>query len=569
MSDVSSLMVVSQAADADDEAIVTALRDGAAGDARARACTALVRRHGRGLFALALSLLRDPAEAEDMTQEAFLRAFSNLDLLADPAKFGIWVRRITFGVCVDWLRAFRPQLFRSTDAVIAESTQADDASFDLPDDSPSALDRLEQAELAERVLRAIDSLPELYRVPFTLFHVDGLSHASVAASLGAPEATVRSLVSRARRKLADLLATDEETPPRRDATLDVLDETQRAPRLLHVLNGDSVRMTLERSDVPGSLTVWADVLHEGPVPPASGTSSWRDVRAKFLASARMASYQEALAHYERWDEQMGRFSEFDEVVLWFEHDLFDQLLLVRHLDWLSRQALGRTSISLICIGEFPGVPNFSGLGQLTAPQLASLVGTRQRVRPAQLRLGRETWAAFTAADPALLSELHVRLTRSGRARRVSDDDASLLFLAGALARLLAEYPAVDNGLPLTERRILECLRDGPLEFGPLFVAEQRLEEGVFMGDTTFRSRIEVLAAGPVPLVTATLTPIVRDEPPKGTIVLTDAGRDVLAGRADWIRLCGFDRWIGGVHLTAPAGGDVPWRWDPETGHLRR
>jgi hypothetical protein len=324
-------------------------------------------------------------------------------------------------------------------------------------------------------------------------------------------------------------------------------------------------MTLERSDVPGSFAVWADVLHDGPVPSTSGTSAWRDVRAKFIASARIASYEEALGYYEQWDEQMGRFGEFDEVVLWFEHDLFDQLLFVRHLDWLSRQALGRTSISLICIGEFPGVPDFTGLGQLTAPQLASLVGTRQRVRPAQLRLGRETWAAFTAADPAPLSELHARLARPGRAKRLSDENASLFFLAGALERLLAEYPAVDNGLPLTERRILECLWEGPKEFGELFVAEQRLEEAVFMGDATFRSRIEVLAAGPVPLVNANLTPVVRDEPPKGTIALTDAGRDVLAGRADWIRLCGFDRWIGGVHLTSEVGGDVRWRWGSDSG----
>ena len=73
--------------------------------------------------------------------------------------------------------------------------------------------------------------------------------------------------------------------------------------------------------------------------------------------------------------RLEAFADYDEVVLWFEHDLFDQLLLIRHLDWFSRRDLGRTKLSLICIGEFPGFEPFHGLGQLDADQLTSLLGT--------------------------------------------------------------------------------------------------------------------------------------------------------------------------------------------------
>jgi len=62
------------------------------------------------------------AEAEDLTQESFIRAFRNLDLLADPGKFAAWVRRIAFGVSIDWLRAFRPELYRSSDDDAIDST---------------------------------------------------------------------------------------------------------------------------------------------------------------------------------------------------------------------------------------------------------------------------------------------------------------------------------------------------------------------------------------------------------------------------------------------------------------
>jgi hypothetical protein len=57
--------------------------------------------------------------------------------------------------------------------------------------------------------------------------------------------------------------------------------------------------------------------------------------------------------------------------------------------------------------------------------------------------------------------------------------------------------------------------------------------------------------------------------PEGIVTITDAGRDVLRGRADWVRVSGFDRWLGGVRLYASSGGDVRWRYDPATSRLVR
>jgi len=62
----------------------------------------LIRRYQHSIWGLACLLVHDPFEAEDMAQEAFLRAWRNLDLLSDSAKFGAWLRRIVFGVPVDW-----------------------------------------------------------------------------------------------------------------------------------------------------------------------------------------------------------------------------------------------------------------------------------------------------------------------------------------------------------------------------------------------------------------------------------------------------------------------------------
>ena len=524
------------------------------------------------VYALALSLVR-ASDADDVAQEAFLAAFRNLDLLADPAKFGLWLRRITFGVAIDHVRAERARSARvlpSPDGGgSGEYATSDGADLEPRDPEPSILHRLEQAEVTNRVLAALDRLPARYRVPLTMYHIDGLTHGRVARTLGVSESTVRSLVARARRKLARLLANAPETLGMTDQTrernsmpqspADVLDGAAATRRFLHVLNGDAVRMTLERSDLPGTFAVYADILHEGPVPRVSGTSESRERRARFVSAKGYIPYPDAMRMSEGWDAKLAAYGDYDEVVLWFEHDLFDQLLLVRHLDWFARRDLGRTALSLICIGEFPGFEDFHGLGQLNPDQLTSLLGTRQPVSAAQISLGQRVWAAFTDSDPTALNDV-----------ALGDHDV-LPFLRGALQRLLEEYPATGTGLPRTERAALEFLADASRSPVELFIAVQRREERVFMGDTTFWVRLQGLAAGDTPLITLD----VGAEPegdrvfPDGTVTITDGGRAVLTGRADWIRLAGFDKWIGGVHLTAPSGGDVAWRYDAGAGRVVR
>ncbi|MGH7547914.1 MAG: DUF1835 domain-containing protein [Gemmatimonadales bacterium] len=333
-----------------------------------------------------------------------------------------------------------------------------------------------------------------------------------------------------------------------------------SPRLLHLLNGDCTADQLRRSDVPGTLAVWADVLHEGPVPGEDATpEQWREVRARFITdpgywgAEGSTTYDEALRRYRDWDGALERYPAFDEVVLWFEHDLCDQLILARHLAWFARRDLARTRLSLICIGAFPGVEPFHGLGQLSPAQLASLLGTRQLVTTRQSELGRAVWQAFTGPDPAKLERLLAR------------DTSALPFLAGALRRYLQEFPTVENGLPRTERHVLDAVADAPRSMDELLPVIQGKEERVFMGDATFWARVRRLAGGPHPLVTFEGRAGAGRRLPNWLVRITPEGRDVVAGTSDWVRLNGIDRWLGGAHLV---GHEVQWRWDERAGRLR-
>lgn len=309
-------------------------------------------------------------------------------------------------------------------------------------------------------------------------------------------------------------------------------------RLLHVLNGDCTRVGLERSGLPGDLTVWADVLHEGPTPAGLSRAAWRSVRARHLASLDGQSEQQILEGLQRWDAALDRYREYDEVVFWLEHDLFDQLLLIRHLHWLSTlNDRAIVTFSLICIDSF---------GSLRPEQLATLLDVRVPISEGQIAMGETAWDAFCAPEPLRLQQwLH------------ADTAAELPLLRGALVRHLQDYPAFRDGLARSERQILTAVDEGALSPVSAFHATQRMEERIYMGDATFWSIMCRLATAREPLLTITSSDgPSREMLPDAQLELTRTGREVLRGRADHVSINGIDRWMGGVHLT-----DGRWRWN--------
>lgn len=317
--------------------------------------------------------------------------------------------------------------------------------------------------------------------------------------------------------------------------------------MLHLLNGDAVLPSMEESGLPGDARVWGDVLWEGPHFRAEslfqGVPRWEEIEARaryFAASDREEPKLIAMAR--RWDEALESAPSHDEVVIWLEHDLHDQLLLIRHLAWFTSHR--HPKVSLICIGEFPGVVPFHGLGQLNGAQLASLFPHRRLVTKEQFELGKRTWDAYLTSTPKKLFEIW------------QGDTRVLPFLAGALQRFFEEYPAVGTGLSRTERTILELLRDRPTLPHELFPALQQREERVFMGDMSFYGILGRLGWGENRLVDLGADRSLRDP-----AQITQLGRETLEGRKDRVELQGIRRSLGGVVLD---GHKVRWRWDPNT-----
>jgi hypothetical protein len=285
--------------------------------------------------------------------------------------------------------------------------------------------------------------------------------------------------------------------------------------LLHITNGDSA-LALIRNVAPGEVLPWRDVLHEGPVRTGLPLRELSRERAAFIAECGWGSLKEAAEQFEARDKILESSVRQDEVVLWFEHDLYDQLQLIQLLDWFAVNRAAR--LSLVCEAEY--------LGYMKPARAAELFQSRRKITDLELRTAQAAWAAFGSADPA---EVELAMGRSQAIR----------FLPAALRRHLQGFPWTTDGNSLLERKVLDALGAGPLDFKQLFLAVR--EDPVFLGDTVLAWHLERMQQ-------------------EGLIAHRDS-RWLLAGS----RKTRIARWLGGVRVDA----DTPWRWDPGAGRLVR
>jgi hypothetical protein len=306
--------------------------------------------------------------------------------------------------------------------------------------------------------------------------------------------------------------------------------------MFHVANGHSTTRLIARAGLAGDTAVWADPLHDGPVP-AVPHEALRAIRAGYIAELARMPVDAVLADLLSWDAALIRAIAADELVLWFEHDLFDQLNLVHLLDRLAALPHCAATVTLISTDRIAGRERFKGFGELTPPEIAALLDTRQPIGPAHYAAAHRAWEAFRAPDPR---QLHT----------VADDSLEPLpFLGPCLRRLLEEFPWTRDGLSRTERRLLQLTADAPVSFATLLPRMHDDERWFYIADASLWLVARRLAACTPALLT------IDGE----TLAITADGRRVLTGSADRIALTGLDTWIGGVHLTATS----LWRWNAQ------
>ena len=330
-------------------------------------------------------------------------------------------------------------------------------------------------------------------------------------------------------------------------------EIMTSPAILHITNGTAVIPGMRSAGVQGAIVPWEDALHEGPVPLGLNVAAMRDRRAEFLASCGWAQAVElgrmlaerdaALESAATRLDPAGQESRarVDEIVLWLEFDLYDQLQLLQILERLPLDGTPRVT----------AVPDDEYLGHLTPERLAEIFAARREITSAERIAARDGWTAFRSADPRAIVDVLPRVT-------------VLRHMPAALRRHLEQFPSVANGLSRTEQQAMEAVASGVWRAGDVFVQSHvRREDAFFMGDSTFLMHIGALLRPPRPLLStprggARLT--LDDD-----LAITEDGMRVLEGTLDRVRTCGIERWLGGVQLS---GTGPVWRWDKQRQSLR-
>ncbi len=301
---------------------------------------------------------------------------------------------------------------------------------------------------------------------------------------------------------------------------------------LIITNGGAAVEALSRAGVTGKVLSWDDVLHDGPVPGGNSDAELRAVRAAYLAQMGPGEAPDASGVGPgRLIHAQERLRERDEIVdtwkgpilLWFEHDLYDQLQLIQILDRLG----SRPEVWLLQMDDF--VTHHSPEALRRAEDEAV------RVTDRRYRVATAAWSAFTANNPRAVVELS------------SHTLAPLPFLGAALDRWLLMFPG-RRGLSLTEGWVVDLLREGPGAGARLFSQCQTRELAAFRGDSSFWAVLKgleslLVSSGDV-------------HPAQALWSLTELGDAVRSGEVDRVEAVGIDRWLGGTHLNS----SNDWRW---------
>jgi RNA polymerase sigma-70 factor (ECF subfamily) len=163
----------------------------------------LVLKYQRKIMRLLSRMIRDPAETEDVAQEAFIKAYRALPQFRGDSAFYNWLYRIAINTARNWL-ATNKRRPNTSSSVENEEGETFDQSDNLTDNSTPESE-LASREIAQTVNRAIEDLPEELRNAIVMREIDGMSYEDIAQSMNCPIGTVRSRIFRAREAIATRL----------------------------------------------------------------------------------------------------------------------------------------------------------------------------------------------------------------------------------------------------------------------------------------------------------------------------------------------------------------------------
>jgi hypothetical protein len=239
--------------------------------------------------------------------------------------------------------------------------------------------------------------------------------------------------------------------------------------------------------------------------------------------------------------RLDEAAQYDEIVLWFEFDLFCQVNLLFVLFYLRQLPVTLPPVSIVQLDHHPEVPDFRGMGMLQPRHLPPLFDKRAPLQEEDWQLALQAWEAYSHDNPLALEALSQRSSRT------------LAYLGKALEAHLQRLPGAVNGLNAVEHFFLDRLTLGKLREQALYYQFWNELKIYGFGDFQLDTYIQRLQRAGV---------LQRED---AMLSITGLGREIINNEENYLS---FDpqenRWLGGIPLA-----HTPWRWDGDEGRVSR
>ncbi len=250
--------------------------------------------------------------------------------------------------------------------------------------------------------------------------------------------------------------------------------------LLHITNGDAFTSRLHSLKIKGDIITWREMLCEGKTLCAVGSESFWKTRFEFLNKNYKVSkswfVEKTLKEY----RSLCNHRQQDQIVLWFEYDLFCQINMLAVLSWLKTNRR-HAEISLVCSGNEDDSDKLYGLNELSDEQLLGLYKNRTVLTQDDIEFADYVWQLYCSDNPIRLENL------------IANNGFQFEYLSDALKTHLRRFPTIKNGLNELENRVLETAENQNLESKKELLGELVGNQGYYgFGDTQYERMITSL-----------------------------------------------------------------------------
>lgn len=215
-------------------------------------------------------------------------------------------------------------------------------------------------------------------------------------------------------------------------------------KTIHVLNGDSTAKILENSEIKGAMVVWREMLSEGPLHKEVGSDAFWTKRYSYFEDEigvdRLEYYDKTIKEIVKLED----VSNYNEVVLWFEYDLFCQINLIALCTYLLENYVKKANYYLVCTGNVQDKEQLQSLSNYSSEEFTTLYNTKITLSKASLEYAKECWNVYVENNFEELKKFNF------------NKSSKFQYLQLAMNQHLRRFPS-ENGLNEIENKILEII----------------------------------------------------------------------------------------------------------------